>query len=115
MHITNHSKSLFRLLNQVFELGRKTDQLADNESITRQVRRMKELFEQDFQLTYEDPIGQPFNETRTDVEARVAGDSADNLVIIETLKPVIRFWHNPRQSEIVQKGIVVAGTQTKQL
>ena len=115
MQITSHSKSLFRLLNQVFELERKTDQLADNESIIRQVRRMKGLFEQDFLLTYEDPVGQAFNETRTDVEARVAGDSAENLVIIETLKPVIRFWHNPMQSEIVQKGIVVAGTQPKQL
>jgi hypothetical protein len=115
MQITNHSKPLFRLLNQVFELERKTDQLTDNESITRQVRRMKEIFEQDFQLTFEDPIGQGFNETRTDVEGRVAGDSAENLVIIETLKPVIRFWHNPRQSEIVQKGIVVAGIQTKRL
>ena len=115
MHSINHSKSLFRLLNQVFELERKTEQLVDNESITRQIRRMKEIFEQDFLLTYEDPIGQPFNETRTDVEARVAGDSAENLVIIETLKPVIRYWHNPRQSEIVKKGIAVAGTQTKEL
>jgi hypothetical protein len=114
MHINNHSKSLFRLFNQVFELERKIDQLADSESVTRQVRRMRDLFEQDFQLTYEDPLGQPFNETRTDVEARVAGDSADNLVIIETLKPVIRYWHNPRQSEIVQKGIVVAGRQSEQ-
>ncbi len=85
MHINNHSKSLFRLFNQVFELERKIEQLADSESVTRQVRRMRDLFEQDFQLTYEDPLGQPFNETRTDVEARVAGDSADNLVIIETL------------------------------
>jgi hypothetical protein len=115
MHITNQSKSLFRVLNQVYELERKIGQLTDSEGIMRQVRRMKDLFEQDFQLTYEDPIGQQFNETRTDVEARVAGDSADNLVIIETLKPVIRFWHNPRQSEIVQKGIVVAGKQTDQL
>jgi hypothetical protein len=113
MHFINQSKSLFRLLNQVFELGRKTDQLKDNESITRHLRRMKELFEQDFHLTYEDPIGQTFNETRTDVEARVTGDSAEDLVIIETLKPVIRFWHNSRQSEIVQKGIVIAGKQTK--
>ena len=112
MHIEVQPKSLFRLLNQIFETERKAIQLTDGENVLRQVRRMKELFEEDFHLTYEDPTGQPFNETRTDVEGRVAGDSADNLVIIETLKPVIRFSHGPTSS-IVQKGIVVAGTRTK--
>jgi len=107
MHNINHSKSLFRLFNQVFELERKS--ILESDIIMRQVQRMKDLFQEDFHLTYEDPVGQPFNETRTDVEARVSGDSADNLVIIETLKPVIRYWHNTRQSEIVQKGIVIVG------
>ncbi len=114
MHLEVQPKSLFRLLNQIFELERKAALLSDAENVLRQVRRMKELFEEDFHLTYEDPTGQPFSETRTDVEARLAGDSAENLVIIETLKPVLRFWHNPRQSEIVQKGIVVAGARTEQ-
>lgn len=113
MHLEVQPKSLFRLLNQIFELERKATRLADGENVLRQVRRMKELFEEDFHLTYEDPTGQPFNETRTDVEARLAGDSAENLVIVETLKPVIRFSHGPTSS-IVQKGIVVAGTRTEQ-
>lgn len=113
MHIEVQPKSLFRLLNQIFELERKAARLADGENVLRQVRRMKELFEEDFHLTYEDPTGQPFSETRTDVEARLAGDSAENLVIVETLKPVIRFSHGPTSS-IVQKGIVVAGTRTEQ-
>lgn len=110
MSLELQSKSLFRLLNQVFELERKAVRMADSEHVLRSVRRMKELFEEDFQLTYEDPTGQPFSETRTDVEARLAGDSAENLVIIETLKPIIRLSHGPTSS-IVQKGIVVAGTQ----
>lgn len=114
MNYSNQDKSLFRLLNQVFELERKAARLSDGENVLRRcVRRMKELFEEDFHLTYEDPIGQPFSETRTDVEARLAGDSAENLVIVETLKPVIRFSHGPTSS-IVQKGIVVAGTRIEQ-
>ena len=112
MQIEDQSKSLFRLLNHIFELERKTVRLADGENVLRHVRRMKELFEEDFHLTYEDPTGQPFNETRTDVEARIAGDSAENLVIVETLKPVIRFSHGPTSS-IVQKGIVVVSTRTE--
>lgn len=113
MNLEVQPKSLFRLLNQIFDLERKAARLADGENVLRQVRRMKELFEEDFQLTYEDPTGQPYNETRTDVEARLAGDSAENLVIVETLKPVIRFSHGPTTS-IVQKGIVVAGARPEQ-
>lgn len=113
MHNEVQPKSLFRLLNQIFELERKAARLEDGENVLRQVRRMKELFEEDFHLTYEDPTGQQFSETRTDVEARLAGDSAENLVIVETLKPVIRYSHGPTTS-IVQKGIVVAGTRTGQ-
>ncbi|MEI7776301.1 MAG: hypothetical protein WCK17_16175, partial [Verrucomicrobiota bacterium] len=95
MYPETKSKSLFRLLNQIFDLERRVDCLADGENVLRQVRRMKELFEEDFHLTYEDPTGQPFNETRTDVEAHLAGDSAEDLVIVETLKPVIRFSQRP--------------------
>lgn len=110
MHLEVQPKSLFRLLNQIFELERKAVQLSDGENVLRQVRRMKELYEEDFHLSYEDPTGQPFSETRTDVEARVAGDSAENLIIVETLKPVIRYSHGPTSS-IVQKGIVVAASR----
>ena len=113
MHLEVQPKSLFRLLNQIFELERKAARLADGENVLRQVRRMKELFEEDFHLTCEDPTGQPYSETRTDVEARIAGHSADDLFIIETLKPIIRLTHGPTSS-IVQKGIVVAGTRTAQ-
>lgn len=110
MHLEVQPKSLFRLLNQIFELERKAARLTDSDNVLRQVRRMKELFEEDFHLTYEDPTGQSFSETRTDVEARLAGDSAEDLVIVETLKPVIRYSPGVTSS-IVQKGIVVAGSR----
>ena len=113
MHLNVQPKSLFRLFNQIFELERKASRLPDGDSLLRQVRRMKELFEEDFHLTYEDPTGQPFSETRTDVEARLAGHSAENLVIVETLKPIIRFSLGPTSS-IVQRGIVVAGESAEQ-
>ena len=55
MHLEVQPKSLFRLLNQIFELERKAARLEDGENVLRQVRRMKELFEEDFHLTYEIP------------------------------------------------------------
>lgn len=113
MQIDLKPKSLFRLLNQIFEMERRAACVPDAENVMRQVLRMKELFEQEFHLTFEDPTGQPFTETRTDVEARIAGNSAENLVIVETLKPVIRYSQGPA-STIVQKGIVVARSRNEQ-
>ena len=113
MRYTDQHKSLFRLLNQVFEVERAAARLSDGENVLRHVSRIKELFKEAFHLTYEDPKGEPFKETRTDVEARIAGVSADDLFIIETLKPIIRLTHGPTSS-IVQKGIVVAGKQSEQ-
>jgi hypothetical protein len=113
MRYTDQNKSVFRLLNQVFEVERAAARLADGENVLRHVSRMKELFKETFQLTYEDPTGETFKETRTDVEARIAGNSADDLFIIETLKPIIRLTHGPTSS-IVQKGIVVAGARAEQ-
>ena len=110
MTFEEQRRPLLRLLSQLFELERRARDLADGDHVLRQVRRMKELFEEDFHLVFEDPIGQPFNETRTDVEGRLAGGSADNLVIVETIKPIIRFLNGPT-TFIEQKGIVIAGSK----
>ena len=64
-------------------------------------------------LRYEDPIGQNYSETRTDVDASLAGSTAHDLVITETLKPIIRQI-DAGHSMILQKGIVVASPRTLQ-
>jgi hypothetical protein len=48
----------------------------------------EEIFEQlesDGGLVYHNPIGEPYNETRTDIEASISGNSADNLIITEVI------------------------------
>ncbi|MNP69551.1 hypothetical protein D3C76_1656630 [compost metagenome] len=57
-------------------------------------------------MIIEDPLGQPFKETRTDLEATIVGAGTENLVVTEVIKPVIRLVNGP-VSRIVQKGIVV--------
>jgi hypothetical protein len=55
---------------------------------------------------YEDPMGQNFQETRTDVEATISGKGTEHLKIVEVIKPIIR--HGQRDlSRVIQKGIVV--------
>ena len=64
----------------------------------------------DLGLACEDPMGQRFNETRTDLDATISGASADNLVVVEVIKPIIRAIVTDGSgnfTRIVQKGIVV--------
>ena len=58
-------------------------------------------------LIYQNPIGEKFNETRTDLEASIAGNSAENLVVTEVIKPIIRLRTNTGVTTIVRKGVVV--------
>ncbi len=56
-------------------------------------------------------MGQPFNETRADLEASIAGEGTENLRVTEVIKPIIRYGE-PAYSRVIQKGIVVVRSQT---
>jgi len=57
-------------------------------------------------LFYDDPINQEYKETRTDLEVSIAGESTENLIVSEVIKPIIRYGDD-QYSKVVQKGIVV--------
>jgi hypothetical protein len=102
------------LLDQVFEIEKKVDNLSESNSISRNVIRLKEMFEQlepEGGLFYHNPIGELYNETRTDIEANIAGNSADNLVITEVIKPIVRY-RKGGITIIARKGIVVVESKS---
>ena len=102
------------LLDQAFEIERKLGSIEESNSIGRNVNKIKSVFENilstdsepDVGFTYHDPIGEDYNETRTDLEASIAGDSTDNLVVTEVIKPILRY-RKGNSSIIVRKGVVV--------
>jgi len=102
------------LLDQIFEIEKKLEPIKEPNSITRNISKMKEIFENAFStltetdigLQYHNPIGEMYSETRTDLEASIAGNSTENLVITEVIKPIIRF-RNGRINIIARKGVVV--------
>lgn len=107
-------KIFIDLLDQVFEIEKKVKGLTESNSINRNVIRLKEIFEQmetDGGLIYHNPIGEPYNETRTDIEVNIAGNSADNLVITEVIKPIVRY-RKGGITLIARKGIVVAESKS---
>jgi hypothetical protein len=87
-----------RIINQVFDIERKS---AQNAAILRHIERIRNTFEE---MGYQihNPSGEPYNETRTDCEASIAGSKVDNLMVAEVIKPIVR-----RQGVIIQKGVVI--------
>ena len=67
-------------------------------------------------LTWDDPMGMPFDETRTDLEASIAGDSKENLAVIEVIKPIIRRRSADSliaSTRVVQPGVVIVQSISK--
>lgn len=98
-------KLLLQTLNQLYDIERKLTLHGDAAGVLRNVERLKDAFAGE-SLFYEDPMGQAYNETRADLEASIAGESAENLVVTEVIKPVIRHG-DKAYSRVIQKGIVV--------
>jgi hypothetical protein len=53
-------------------------------------------------LTIHNPLGETYDQTRLDCEANIAGESTENLVITEVIKPIIRLKQGGL-NQIVQK------------
>src|ERR1043166_9097847 len=92
-------KAILTVLNQLYELEQKLKKQGDPANLARNVGRMKDAFAEEglpsgdqlrIRLVYEDPMGQTFKETRTDLEATISGPGTDNLVVVEVIKPIIR-------------------------
>lgn len=99
-------------MNQVYEMDQKLANKEDKGSLLRNLEKIKDALKhgEGYGLVYENPLGQPFNETRTDVEATISGEGTDNLVVVEVIKPIIRAVIREGSAEIskvVQKGVVI--------
>jgi hypothetical protein len=108
-------KPYFELLDQLFEIERKLENIEESNSISRNLNKMKDIFEtnlfssstsSEIGFTYHNPIGESYNETRLDLEASIAGNSTENLIIKEVIKPIIRY-KSGGSTLIARKGVVI--------
>lgn len=103
-------KWALQVLNNLCDIERKLGASGDPHNARRNVERIKEAFETQ-QIFYEDPMGQDFDETRTDLEASISGVGADNLKVVEVIKPIVRCG-TKNLSRVVQKDIVVVASKS---
>ena len=105
-------KDLLILMNNLCDIERKLQVHGDPANLIRNVERIKETF-QEAGIFYEDPMGQSFNETRTDLEATITGDGTEMLKVVEVIKPIIRAGE-AAYSKVIQKGIVIVQSEQEQ-
>lgn len=111
------------LLNQIFEVEQKLSKIDKQNSISRNLDRLKQHFETDafeeniefqaFKITglfYRNPIGESYNETRLDCEATIAGVGHENLKIVDVIRPIIYAKAGNTQL-VVQKAIVIVESE----
>lgn len=102
--IDENVRRVLSILNHLFLLERKIEKLESAPSLQRHTERIVEEFAELGFIT-ENPIGQPYNETRTDCEASIAGESSENLVVVEVAKPLVRH-RDGDSTRILQKAVV---------
>lgn len=115
-------KVIIDIINQIYEIEKKVCQIKEQNSIQRNINKLKEIFQYDLIKTdgqehgfmYHNPIGESFNETRTDCEASIAGSGTDNLFISEVIKPIIRYSIGGI-NVIVQKAVVIVESKKSDL
>ena len=102
------------LVNQIFEIEKKATNIKEDNSIQRNINKINGLLEEGFfkdvGLTYHNPIGEVYADTRTDCEATIAGTEVENLEIIEVIKPIIFYSYKENENTfkiIAQPAVVI--------
>ena len=107
-------KFFLDLANQIFALEQKAQQLEESHSLQRNFDRLQMMLSERLEvfaqpgvgLEIHNPLGEDYDETRTDCSASIAGEGLENLKIVEVIKPIIRM-RQEQMSRIVQQGVVI--------
>ena len=110
------------LINQIFEIEKKAMNIKEDNSIQRNINKINGLLEdgffKDVGLTYHNPLGESYTDTRTDCEATIAGTEVENLEIIEVIKPIIFYAYQENEKVIkviVQPAVVIVQSKNSNL
>jgi len=112
-------------MNQIFEIEKKAANLKEENSIQRNLNKIKGILEEEFfkgsstiGLTYHNPLGESYSDTRTDCEATISGTGVENLEIVEVIKPIIFYAYHENEKVIkviVQPAVVIVQSKNSNL
>jgi hypothetical protein len=96
-----------KMANLVFELEKKLQPQQTSTAVLRSVERMKAVIGE-AGLLLVNPAGESYSETRTDLEASIAGPVSGKLVVMDVIKPIVYSSEEGRRN-LVQRGVVIVG------
>ncbi|GAC02925.1 hypothetical protein [Paraglaciecola chathamensis] len=103
-------KKIITILNQLFEIERKSKENGHLDKIARNIERIKSALIQDNQsgeIFYEDPTGEEYSETRNDLEVHIVGENTQDLIVVDVIKPIIRYGNRQLGlTQVIQRGLV---------
>lgn len=96
--------TLLPLINQITDLKQKITK-EKNDQYERNWVRIFDFLEQNNYII-QVPLGEKYDENRTDCEASIVGKLTDNMAITQVIKPIVYFKENGT-TQLVQKGVVI--------
>lgn len=96
---------MVQIINQLSEIKQKLVQERIEDKFERNLSRLFSIFEEQGYLC-NNPLGERYNDTRTDCTANVVGAEGRNMIITQVIKPVI-YFKKDGAATLVQKGIVI--------
>ena len=95
---------MITIINQIFSLEEKIKK-DDNDNYNRYFERIyHELEVMEYDVI--NPIGKPYRNEMTDMDANVTGELSSSSKITKVLKPII-YQVKDNQTQLLQKGIVI--------
>jgi hypothetical protein len=96
------------MANLIFEMEKKLGD-SDSPGVRRNVQRMKDVLDEAGILLM-NPLDEPYQETRTDLEANITSVAKGPLFIVDVIKPVL-YSQQETGRALLQKGVVIVGTK----
>jgi hypothetical protein len=96
---------LVALINQIYEMETKLGELSID-ALDRNLRKLNNLIEENG-FVVRNPLGETYNETRTDYEANLVGIISKHMKITKVIKPII-YQKSNDGLQLLQKAIVIA-------
>ena len=102
-------QNIIQIINQLSEIKQKIAVENLEKKFERRFNRIFSILE-DEGFIFQYPLGEKYNETRTDCEASIVGEASENMVIAQVIKPLIYKKSNDEVS-LIQKAVVIVEKQ----
>lgn len=109
-------QSLLDVINEIYEIEKKQQKIQESNSIKRNITNiytiLNNIYADKSGIYIHNPMGEKYDVTRYDCDASIAGESTNNLVIVDVIKPIVSIKINDR-TKIIQRGVVVVKDREK--